>query len=52
LLTKEDEDGEGSDDEEDGTPLNPSTSTISTRLNPIVLRDTGPPDKYVIFVQI
>ncbi|XP_011503874.1 PREDICTED: protein tiptop, partial [Ceratosolen solmsi marchali] len=48
IAVKEDEDGEGSDDEEDGITLNPSTSTISTRLNPVVLRDTGPPDREFI----
>ena len=44
---KEDEDGEASDedDEEDATPPNPSPSAISARLNPVALRDTGPPDR-------
>ena len=45
---KEDEDGEASDedDEEDATPPNPSPSAISARLNPVALRDTGPPDRW------
>lgn len=42
---KEDEDGEASDeddDEDQSTPINPASPA---RLNPVALRDTGPPDR-------
>ncbi|XP_016841872.1 protein tiptop isoform X2 [Nasonia vitripennis] len=44
---KEDEDGEASDgdDEEEATTANTSPSAVSSRLNPVALRDTGPPDR-------
>lgn len=47
---KEDDDGEASDedDEEEATTANPSPSAVSARLNPVALRDTGPPDRLVI----
>lgn len=43
---KEDEDAEGTDeeDEEEASPPTPPPSATS-RLNPTILRDTGPPDR-------
>ncbi|KYM94255.1 Protein tiptop, partial [Cyphomyrmex costatus] len=43
---KEDEDGEGTDEEDDeeASPPTPPPSATS-RLNPTILRDTGPPDR-------
>lgn len=43
---KEDEDAEGTDEEDDeeASPPTPPPSATS-RLNPTILRDTGPPDR-------
>lgn len=45
---KEDEDGEASDEEDDeeASPPTPPPASASARLNPTILRDTGPPDRY------
>ncbi|KAF7381173.1 hypothetical protein HZH68_016048 [Vespula germanica] len=44
---KEDEDGEASDEEDDeeASPPTPPPASASARLNPTILRDTGPPDR-------
>lgn len=45
-VAKEEEDGDATDeeDDEDGSPPAPSPSATA-RLNPAILRDTGPPDR-------
>lgn len=43
---KEDEDGEASDEDDEDEVSPPTLSpSASTRLNPVALRDTGPPDR-------
>ncbi|XP_015181137.1 PREDICTED: protein tiptop isoform X2 [Polistes dominula] len=44
---KEDDDGEASDEEDDeeASPATPPSTSASARLNPTILRDTGPPDR-------